>query len=128
MAYVSVMRRQFAAHREWMIRSYVVTFAFVMFRLLEDLDVYGGLGPSAQAVMLAWMAWTVPLLFTEVALQWRRSVGRSAVKGVEADSQWERQKEKQAQERSGAPGDLHPTLAAKRPSRMGQPSVVGLAG
>ena len=41
MAYVSVMRRQFAAHREWMIRSYVVTFAFVLFRLMEDLDVYG---------------------------------------------------------------------------------------
>jgi Predicted membrane protein (DUF2306) len=75
MAYVSVMRRQFAAHREWMIRSYVVTFAFVLFRLGEDLNVYGSLGPSAQAVMLAWIAWAVPLLFTEVVLQWRRSVG-----------------------------------------------------
>ena len=29
--------------------------------------------------MLAWMAWTVPLLFTEVALQWRRSVGVAKV-------------------------------------------------
>jgi hypothetical protein len=77
MAYVSVMRRQFAAHREWMIRSYVVTFGFVVFRLMEDLDVYGSLGPSAQAVMLAWIAWVVPLLFAEVALQWRRSVGVS---------------------------------------------------
>lgn len=75
MAYVAVMRRQFAAHREWMIRSYVVTFAFVLFRLMEDLNVYGSLGPSMQSVMLAWMAWVVPLLFTEVALQWRRSVG-----------------------------------------------------
>jgi len=78
MAYVSVMRRQFAAHREWMIRSYAVTFAFVLFRLGEDLNLYGGLGPSAQAVMLAWMAWAVPLLFAEVALQWRRSVGVKA--------------------------------------------------
>ncbi|MGA7805381.1 DUF2306 domain-containing protein [Bradyrhizobium sp.] len=78
MAYLSVMRRQFAAHREWMIRSYVVTFAFVLFRLGEDLNLYGGLGPSAQAVMVAWMAWAVPLLFTEVALQWRRSMGVKA--------------------------------------------------
>ncbi len=76
MAYLAVMRRQFAAHREWMIRSYVVTFAFVLFRLMEDLNVYGSLGGEAQSVMLAWMAWTVPLLFTEVVLQWRRSVGR----------------------------------------------------
>ena len=81
MAYVSVMRRQFAAHREWMIRSYVVTFAFVVFRLGEDLNVYGGLGPSAQAVMLAWIAWTVPLLFTEVVLQWKRSVGVEKARG-----------------------------------------------
>jgi Predicted membrane protein (DUF2306) len=82
MAYVSVMRRQFAAHREWMIRSYVVTFAFVLFRLGEDLNVYGWMGPSTQAVMLAWMAWAVPLLFAEVVMQWRRSVG--AGKSVEA--------------------------------------------
>ena len=75
MAYLAVMRRQFAAHREWMIRSYVVTFAFVLFRLMEDLNVYGSLGDEAQSVMLAWMAWTVPLLVTEVVLQWRRSVG-----------------------------------------------------
>ncbi len=81
MAYVSVMRRQFAAHREWMIRSYVVTFAFVVFRLLEDLNVYGGLGDETQSVMLAWIAWTVPLLFTEVALQWRRSVGVAKNRG-----------------------------------------------
>jgi len=27
--------------------------------------------------MLAWIAWAVPLLFAEVVLQWRRSVGKS---------------------------------------------------
>jgi hypothetical protein len=81
MAYVAVMRRQFAAHREWMIRSYVVTFAFVLFRLMEDLNVYGSLGGEAQAVMLGWMAWTVPLLITEVVLQWRRTVGVAKSRG-----------------------------------------------
>jgi len=45
------------------------------------LNLYGGLGPSAQAVMLAWMAWAVPLLFAEVALQWRRSVGVGKARG-----------------------------------------------
>jgi hypothetical protein len=75
MAYVSALRRQFAAHREWMIRSYVVTFAFVLFRLLEKLNVYGSLGEEMESVMAVWLAWTVPLLIAEVVLQWRRSVG-----------------------------------------------------
>jgi len=75
MAYVSALRRQFVAHREWMVRSYVVTFAFVLFRLLEKLNVYGSLGAEMESVMDVWLAWTVPLLVTEVVLQWRRSVG-----------------------------------------------------
>jgi hypothetical protein len=80
MAYVAVMRRQFAAHREWMIRSYVVTFAFVVFRLLsDDLNVYSSLGLPAQLAMQVWTAWAVPLLVTEVVLQWRRSVGVAKV-------------------------------------------------
>ena len=33
MAYLSIRRRAIEQHREWMIRSYVVTFAFVTFRL-----------------------------------------------------------------------------------------------
>ncbi len=52
-----------------------MTFAFVPFRLMEDLNVYGGLRDEAQAVMLVWIAWAVPLLITEMVLQWRRSVG-----------------------------------------------------
>jgi Predicted membrane protein (DUF2306) len=34
MAYISVMRGRILQHKEWMIRSYVVTFAFVTFRWL----------------------------------------------------------------------------------------------
>jgi uncharacterized membrane protein len=75
MAYIAVMRRQFAAHKEWMTRSYVVTFGFVLFRLGERWDVFGGLGRAVQPVMLAWMCWAVPLLATDVVLQWRRTVG-----------------------------------------------------
>jgi hypothetical protein len=75
MAYIAVLHRQFAAHREWMIRSYVVTFAFVVFRLLKDLHIFGNLTTESQSVMRGWAAWAVPLLFAEVALQWRRTVG-----------------------------------------------------
>ena len=40
MALTAALRRQFAVHREWMIRSYVVTFGFVVFRLLKTLDPF----------------------------------------------------------------------------------------
>ena len=75
MAYLAVMRRQFAVHREWMIRSYVVTFGFVLFRLGSRNHVFGGLGRDVQPVVLAWMCWAVPLLFTDVVLNWRRTLG-----------------------------------------------------
>lgn len=77
-AYIAVLRRQFAVHREWMIRSYVVTFAFVLFRLLGDLKAFSSLPLESQLVMQTWVAWAVPLLFTEVVLQWRRIIGPPA--------------------------------------------------
>jgi len=75
MAYLAVMRRQFAVHREWMIRSYVVTFGFVLFRLGSRNHVFHDLGRDVQPVVLAWMCWAVPLLFTDVVLNWRRTLG-----------------------------------------------------
>jgi hypothetical protein len=75
MAYIAILRRQFTAHREWMIRSYVVTFAFVLFRWMSvDLNLLSGLGET-QLAMLVWIAWAVPLLFADVVIQWRRTVG-----------------------------------------------------
>ena len=75
MAYLAVMRRQFAVHREWMIRSYVVTFGFVLFRVGTRNGILADLGRGPQAVMLAWMCWAVPLLITDVVLNWRRTLG-----------------------------------------------------
>lgn len=78
MAYIAVMRRQFAAHREWMVRSYVLTFGFVLFRwMMFDLHLLGSLGLDVQLVMLVWIAWTMPLLGAEVWLSWGRTMGRS---------------------------------------------------
>lgn len=74
MAFTAALRRQFAIHREWMIRSYVVTFGFVLFRFgNDDLKLFHGLGPANAAVMNAWVCWAVPLLFTQVVLDWRRT-------------------------------------------------------
>jgi hypothetical protein len=74
MAYLAIRRRRVAAHREWMIRSYVVTYGFVVFRALLSFRVIAALGPEAITVD-AWLCWAIPLLGMEVALQWQRTVG-----------------------------------------------------
>ena len=74
MAYISVMRRHILQHKEWMIRSYVVTFAFVSFRWLSELSIAQQLmnkfeerGPT-----IIWLSWTIPLLITEIILSWKK--------------------------------------------------------
>ncbi|HVU47549.1 MAG TPA: DUF2306 domain-containing protein [Terracidiphilus sp.] len=73
MAFYAVKQRQIQVHQEWMVRSYVVTFAFVTFRVLNDFGPTSHLQPAGdRAVTFVWVAWAVPLLFTEVVLQLRR--------------------------------------------------------
>lgn len=73
MALYSIRRRSPEQHREWMIRSYVVTFAFVTFRLVEKLLAPLHIAtPMELDTFLAFACWSVPLLFTEPLLQLRR--------------------------------------------------------
>ena len=79
MAYYAIRQRQIQVHQEWMVRSYVVTFAFVTFRLLYDVPPMSRLGPANErAITYIWACWAVPLLATEVILQLRRMRPRSA--------------------------------------------------
>lgn len=72
MAFVAVRRRAIEQHREWMLRSYVVTFAFVSFRLLEHWLAARGIPRSDAAGIMAWACWAVPLLVLEPILQYRK--------------------------------------------------------
>lgn len=75
MAVLAIRRRNLLQHREWMIRSYAVTFAFVTFRLgVETLTARGMAPGDAQAIM-AWACWAVPLLLLEPLIQLRRPRG-----------------------------------------------------
>lgn len=73
LAYISIRRGNIIQHSEWMIRSYVVTFGFVMFRFLLDgmnaLEI-GSIGERVSAV--SWMCWAIPLLISELILQGRK--------------------------------------------------------
>jgi hypothetical protein len=71
MAYLCIKARRIDAHKEWMIRGYVVTLAFVSFRYLIDLPLWKPLGAAADSNVM-WLCWTIPLLVTEVVLEWRR--------------------------------------------------------
>jgi hypothetical protein len=73
LALVSIRRRLIAQHKEWMIRSYVMTFAFVNFRIVAGILQAGGVGTLQEQLTLAsWVCWAVPLLITEAILQGRK--------------------------------------------------------
>lgn len=72
----TAVQKKFSAHRDFMIRSYVLMFGFVLVRLDVHLlgtpleiplpaDAAGGRAP-----MLLWVVWVVPLMITELLLSW----------------------------------------------------------
>jgi uncharacterized membrane protein len=76
MALYSIRRRLIEQHREWMLRSYVVTFAFVTYRMGENLlrrwiTVPDTPNADDIAIMMAWACWAVPLLLAEPLIQLR---------------------------------------------------------
>ena len=73
LAFLAIRRSLVTEHKEWMIRSYVVTFAFVLFRIgsvsLEALEI----GTREQQLsVMAWSCWAVPLLVNELIMQGRK--------------------------------------------------------
>jgi hypothetical protein len=73
MALAAIKRRQIQQHQEWMIRSYVVTFGFVNFRILVGILTVAGVGSiQEQLVAASWFAWSFPLVVTEAILQGRK--------------------------------------------------------
>jgi uncharacterized membrane protein YozB (DUF420 family) len=68
--YIAAQCGNYQEHKEWMIRSYAVTFAFVTFRLSTRLILGSwALVPKSQAsqvqTLMAWACWAVPLLLLE---------------------------------------------------------------
>jgi uncharacterized membrane protein YozB (DUF420 family) len=77
MALYAIHLRNIEQHRDWMLRSYTVTFAFVTFRL-ATLWVHRWLGlvdddPVADGIdtAVAWACWALPLLLVEPLIQLR---------------------------------------------------------
>jgi len=76
MAFAAIKRQLYDQHKEWMIRSYVVTTAFVTFRAVFPLLQSSGVADQAAAAALsAWSCWAVPLMICEAVLQGRKILG-----------------------------------------------------
>jgi uncharacterized membrane protein len=72
-AVLAIRRRNLLQHREWMMRSYAVTFAFVTFRFGVDALVgWQGLSPGDAQAIMAWACWAIPLLLLEPLIQLRK--------------------------------------------------------
>ena len=72
-AFRHILHGEIQQHREWMIRSYVVTFGFVIFRAVVEVFEIAGTGTTVERLTAAsWMCWAVPLLIAEMMLQGRK--------------------------------------------------------
>lgn len=92
MALIAVLNKRIDGHREWMIRSYIATFAFVSYRYLVGLSPLAFLGPSRPAMAL-WISWVIPMMLFELFAQWGRVTpltrpARGAVAGDSKSQAW----------------------------------------
>jgi len=72
MALLAILNGRVQTHKEWMIRSYVLTFSFINFRWWLGSPFIANLGTRPErAVTVVWLGWTVPFIITEFVLQWR---------------------------------------------------------
>ena len=73
MVFTAIRRHLYDQHKEWMIRSYVVTTAFVTFRMVIPILVITGTGTlNEQLGFTIWISWSIPLLVTEAVIQGRK--------------------------------------------------------
>ena len=75
MAYLAIRNGRVDAHRDWMIRSYILTFSFVTYRVIVPMSAFDGLGPSKYATAL-WISWVAPYMVAEVFMHWERVTRR----------------------------------------------------
>jgi hypothetical protein len=74
-AFLTARNRHFQQHREWMVRSYAVTFTFVGTRVLQPIPAWnrhGEAGFAMEIVVITFMAILIP----DLAFHWRQLTAR----------------------------------------------------
>jgi hypothetical protein len=74
LAYAAIRRFVIEQHKEWMIRSYVVTTAFVTFRAVAAVLDIAQIGDAvtSRLEIASWFCWAMPLVVTEAWLQGKK--------------------------------------------------------
>lgn len=68
-AYWAALKKKFVLHKEWMMRSYIVTLAFIVSGLALKYLLSIGFGSFEDiSPSLFWMGWSVPLFVYQVIL------------------------------------------------------------
>lgn len=68
-AFATILKRQVTQHQQWMTRSYICTFAFVIQNYLLKIPVLIGLGTLSEIFpTMIWLSWSVPLLVYQKTL------------------------------------------------------------
>lgn len=75
----AALRRDFAAHRAWMMRSYALTFAAVTLRIYLGLGAAAGIPFAEIYATAAWMSWVLNLVVVEWWLLGRPAPKRGRV-------------------------------------------------
>ena len=75
MAYLSIRKRNVKAHQQFMVRSYICGYAFVIIRLLDELNEMTGLfnfieDETMRSTVYEWICWIYPLIIAEFFMTW----------------------------------------------------------
>lgn len=65
LAIAAARRRDFVAHRAWMLRSFALTFAAVTLRVYLGLGIAAGFRFGAAYATAAWLSWVLNLVVVE---------------------------------------------------------------
>jgi uncharacterized membrane protein len=76
-ALLAARNRHFQKHREWMVRSYAVTFTFVGTRVLQPIPAWNHFSEASFAMTVIIITF-IAILIPDLALSWRELVSRGA--------------------------------------------------
>lgn len=80
LAFDRIRKRDIVAHRQWMWRSYALTFAAITLRIYIFISSYSyNLSVPEAYATLAWLSWVPNLILTEIYLRTTFLVQRSEV-------------------------------------------------
>lgn len=79
LAYATARRREFDAHRRWVVRSFALTFAAVMLRIYMGASGALGVPFDAAYPVVAWACWVPNVAVVEAWMRWRGPRWRPAV-------------------------------------------------